>query len=81
MEYEMTYHHAWTQAVETARTGLNASLLVEHPDTGELFVNFDPDILELIQEAKYMNKLQLSVPKAAVLLCKKELALKDTKVR
>ena len=46
----MTYHHAWTMAVETARSGLNASLLVKHPDTGELFVNFDSDILELIQK-------------------------------
>ena len=56
----------------SARSGLNASLLVRHPDTKQLFVNFDPQILELIQEAKYLQKLNLSVPESALFLFKKE---------
>lgn len=52
MEYEMLYHRGWIRAVDSVKTGMHAALLVKHPDTKELFVNFDPAILELIQEAK-----------------------------
>ena len=76
VEFEMTYHRAWFRAVETAKSGLNASLLVRHPETNQLFVNFDPQILELIHEAKYLSKMNLGIPEAAVLLCKQEESLK-----
>ena len=80
MEFEMLYHRGWYKAVETARSGLNASLLVKHPDTEKLFVNFDPQILELIQEAKYLQKLNLEIPEAAIFICKKEAQIKEYNV-
>lgn len=57
MEYEMLYHRSWCRAVETIKSGMHAALLVKHPETKELFVNLDPAILELIQEAKYLQVL------------------------
>ena len=81
MEFEMLYHRGWYRAVEAARSGLNASLMVRHPELPEqLFVNFDPQILELIQEAKYLKKLNLEIPEMAVVLCKREESIKATRV-
>ncbi len=73
----MLYHRGWFRAVETARSGLNASLLVRHPESSELFVNFDPTVFELMAECKYMRRLNLDVPDAVVMLCKLEAKLKE----
>ena len=62
-------------------SGLNASLLVRHPETKKMFVNFDPQVLELIVEARYMVKLNLEIPESAVFLIKKEQEIKDYYVK
>ncbi|XP_070190341.1 dynein axonemal heavy chain 5-like isoform X2 [Littorina saxatilis] len=80
LEYEMLYHRGWCRAVEAAKSGLNASLLVRHPDTNELFVNCDSQIMELIQEAKYLQAMGLDVPDAAKDLIVKETAIRDNQV-
>ncbi|XP_077977872.1 dynein axonemal heavy chain 5-like isoform X2 [Glandiceps talaboti] len=80
MEFEMLYHRGWYRAVETAKSGMNSSLLVRHPDTKDLFVNFDPQILELIAEAKYLRKMNLEIPEAAVVMCMKENEIKQNHV-
>ena len=49
-------------------SGLQASLLVRHPDTGELYVNCDPQLIQLIRETECMMKLKLHVPETARLL-------------
>lgn len=41
-----------------------------------LYVNFDPQVLELIAEAKYMGKLGLEIPEAAGVL-----VLRETEIR
>lgn len=81
MEYEMLYHRSWCRAVDTVKSGMHAALLVKHPETKELFVNLDPAILELIQEAKYIQKLSLEVPATAASLCLQEAKLIDTRSR
>lgn len=81
MEFEMLYHRGWFRAVETARSGLNAALLVRHPESKKLYVNFDPQILELIVEARYMVKLNLEIPEAAVYLIKMEKEIKEYHVK
>ncbi|KAK3724620.1 hypothetical protein RRG08_041104 [Elysia crispata] len=80
LEYEMLYHRGWYRAVEAAKSGLNASLLVKHPETGELFVNFDPQIMELIQEAKCLQIMGLEVPDAAKELIVKEDVIRENQV-
>lgn len=64
----------------TIFAGLNASLLVRHPDTKVLYVNFDPAIIELIAETKCLAKLQLDIPEAAKNLAGKHDNVKDTEV-
>ncbi|XP_033097186.1 dynein heavy chain 5, axonemal-like, partial [Anneissia japonica] len=48
---------------------LQASLLVRHPETNVLLVNFDPMLLQVIREAECMHKLELEVPSAANVIC------------
>ncbi|KAK5862597.1 hypothetical protein PBY51_017975 [Eleginops maclovinus] len=72
----MLYHHSWMQKMEVARVGLQASLLVRSPQTGELFVNFDPEILTQIREANCMTKMNLEIPPFAALLQQRQDTLK-----
>lgn len=47
-------------------TVLNVALLVRHPKTEKLVVNFDPKVTEVIREAKCLVKMDLLVPKQAL---------------
>lgn len=49
--------------------GLQASLLIRHPETRQLLVNFDPMIYQVIRESECMLKLDLEVPEAAKVIC------------
>lgn len=53
-------------------TVLNVTLLVRHPTTGKLVVNFDPKVTEVIRDAKWLLKMGLEVPKQALSLVKLE---------
>ncbi|XP_078698147.1 dynein axonemal heavy chain 5-like [Branchiostoma floridae x Branchiostoma belcheri] len=77
MEFEMLYHRGWCRAVDAAKTGLNASLFVKHPETKELFVNFDPSVMELIMESKQLAKMGLEIPEGAETLVLREKEIKD----
>ena len=63
--------------MEVVKSGFQSSLLVRHPETKELYVNFDPQILTLIREAECMARLNLEVPAAAVDLRAKQNMLKQ----
>ncbi|XP_071325116.1 dynein axonemal heavy chain 5 isoform X1 [Trachinotus anak] len=76
LEFEMLYHHNWMKKMEHARVGLQASLLVRSPETGELFVNFDPEILTQIRETNCMSRMNLEIPPFAALLQQKQDTLK-----
>ncbi|XP_043563465.1 dynein axonemal heavy chain 5-like [Chiloscyllium plagiosum] len=77
VEYEVLYHRAWMQQMETVQFGLQASLLVKHPDTGEMFVNFDPYLTVLIREAECMARMGLEIPQTAKALLHKRHSLKN----
>ncbi|KAK2844297.1 hypothetical protein Q5P01_010956 [Channa striata] len=76
LEFEMLYHHSWMEKMEAARVGLQASLLVRSAETGELFVNFDLEILTQIREANCMTRMNLEIPPFAALLQQKQDILK-----
>ncbi|XP_064627182.1 dynein axonemal heavy chain 5-like isoform X2 [Lineus longissimus] len=85
MEFEMLYHRNWFRTVDDLKSGLSASLLIKDTDTKKLFVNFDPLVFELLQEAKCLHGMNLEIPESASHLIIKEdsikamnVALKDT---
>lgn len=47
--FEYMWYEAWCKAVEAARDGLTATLIIKHPKSGRLYVNFDAEILQLIR--------------------------------
>lgn len=59
-----------------ARLGLEATLLVRLGETGELFVNFDPELLIQIMETNCMARMNLKIPPFAAVLQQKEYTLK-----
>lgn len=62
--------------MENTRVGLQASLLVRSAEAGELFVNFDPEILTQTREVNCMTKMNLEIPPFAAVLQQKQLPLK-----
>lgn len=47
------------------RAGLQSTLLVEHPESKELHVNFDNEILTVIRETECMTRMGLVIPLTA----------------
>lgn len=72
IEFETLWHQAWIKSIDTAKAGLQATLIVRHPETGRLLVNFDREILQLIKEAKYLQRMGLSVPESAKMVLLQE---------
>ncbi|RMC15911.1 hypothetical protein DUI87_08116 [Hirundo rustica rustica] len=62
MKFEVIYHRQWLQQIELTKRGLQTTLLVKAPETGELLVNFDPQILTLIRETDCMAHMCLEIP-------------------
>ncbi|GIQ80742.1 dynein heavy chain [Kipferlia bialata] len=65
VQFEGLWHESWLQAVDQARHALQATVLVKHPTTGKLYVNFDQTIVSLCAEARHFAKMGLSVPDTA----------------
>uniref|UniRef100_A0AAR2IQT9 AAA+ ATPase domain-containing protein n=1 Tax=Pygocentrus nattereri TaxID=42514 RepID=A0AAR2IQT9_PYGNA len=79
LEFEVLYHQGWmsqVSVIEVARIGLQASLLVKCPDTRQLYVNFDPQILTQIRETDCMSRMGLEIPPFANILRQKQDVLK-----
>ena len=77
VEYEVLYHDAWLRQIEIVQVGLNASVLVRHPnDPKQLFVNFDPAVLTTIKEINCLERIGLNIPHTAQSLRGREQQLK-----
>ncbi|DBA03213.1 TPA: hypothetical protein N0F65_003933 [Lagenidium giganteum] len=70
--FEYLWYEAWCRSVETAKAGLHATLIIKHPETGKLFVNFDKEILQLIREAKCLDRMGIEVPENAKMVMLQE---------
>ena len=46
--------------------------MIRHPDDDKLYVNFDQDILQLIREAKCLERMGLDVPENAKIVLYQE---------
>ncbi|KAG8470448.1 hypothetical protein KFE25_008869 [Diacronema lutheri] len=65
IEFETLWHLAWTKSIESSKIGLNATLLVLHPADRRIYVNFDPEILQLLRETKSLLRMGAEVPESA----------------
>ena len=66
VEYELVFLQIWTKQIEAARVSLNATVLVRHPETKELYVNFDHKISELAREVDVLQKMgEIEIPQQA----------------
>ncbi|KAA0177346.1 hypothetical protein FNF27_01124 [Cafeteria roenbergensis] len=65
VSFEYLWYQAWVDAIEEARAGLQATLIVRHPDDGKLYVNFDSQILQLIREARCLDRMGIHIPEPA----------------
>jgi len=63
--FEYLWYRAWVDSIQHARAGLQATLLIRHPEDSELYVNLDQEILQLIREAKVLDRMGIDVPEAA----------------
>ncbi|NXR71486.1 DYH8 protein, partial [Pycnonotus jocosus] len=81
VEFEVVYHDAWMKEISQLQYPLQSTILVRHPTTEKLLVNFDPQILEIVRETKCMIKLGLEVPEQAVKIAIIENKLKSNKLQ
>lgn len=63
--FEILWYEAWVKSIEAARAGLQATLIIRHPQTQRVYVNLDHEILQLIAEAKYLARMKVEVPEHA----------------
>lgn len=63
--FEYLWYQAWVQAIDQAKAGLQATLIVRHPDDQKLYVNFDQEIIQLIREAKCLDRMGIEIPESA----------------
>ena len=61
--YEQLWYDGWCRTVLAAQQGLNATVIVRHPDDSQLYTNFDPDLVQLVRERLAMPA---APPKRAV---------------
>ncbi|XP_078503742.1 dynein axonemal heavy chain 5-like [Lissotriton helveticus] len=77
--YEALWFQKWTTQVDAGLSGLKVTLLVRNPLTHQLMVNTDPRLLHLIEETKWMLRLGIQVPEAALLAFKQGVKFKQYK--
>ncbi|KAJ3396765.1 Dynein heavy chain 5, axonemal [Lobulomyces angularis] len=76
IEFEYLWYRSWYNVIDQAKTGLQATILVSDAD-GVLYVNFDPQIIQLIKETRCMQRLGLDVPDSVRNVCLKEKSYKS----
>eukprot|EP00397_Hematodinium_sp_SG-2012_P000031 GEMP01000031.1.p1 GENE.GEMP01000031.1~~GEMP01000031.1.p1 ORF type:complete len:4639 (+),score=1050.01 GEMP01000031.1:391-14307(+) len=77
VEFETLWYQAWVNSLETAKSGLQSTLIVRHPDDGKLHVNFDWEILQLIRETKCLDRMGIEIPESAKMVLLQETKFKS----
>ena len=80
LEYEMLYHkEAYLKQVDAVRMGLQATVFVRHPETKNIFVNYDPAVNTVIRETELLVRLDVEIPPFAKQLLQRQHQLKERK--
>ena len=72
IEFETVWYQAWVNAVDEAKSGLKANIIIRHPQDGKLYVNMDPEILQLLREAKCLDRMGIEIPDSAKMVLLQE---------
>jgi len=71
--FEYLFLQAWCNEIEKAKAGLQATLIIRHPENRKLYVNFDMEIMQLIREAKCLDRLGgIEIPESAKIVLLQE---------
>jgi len=70
--FEYLWRQKWAHEVEKAKAGLQATLIIRHPENNKLYVNFDAEILTLIREAKCLSRIGIEIPESAKIVLLQE---------
>ncbi|XP_071818739.1 dynein axonemal heavy chain 5-like isoform X4 [Apostichopus japonicus] len=70
--FESLWLNQWKSQIDLAKVGLRSPILAVNPETSEVLVNVDERILQLMQECRWMHRLQIEVPQAAIVISKQE---------
>jgi len=75
--FEYLWHQAWVQSIDQAKSGLQATLIIRHPEDQKLYVNFDLELLQLVREAKCLDRMGVDIPESAKIVLFQEDKLKS----
>eukprot|EP01038_Epipyxis_sp_PR26KG_P006437 gene6437-8857_t len=70
--FEYLWYEAWNASIESAKAGLQATLIIRHPETNKLYVNFDLELFQLMREAKCLVKLDINIPESGKIVLLQE---------
>lgn len=68
----MWYYQDWVNKIEQSKAALQATLIVRHDENKKLYVNFDLEIMQLIREAKCLDRQGIEIPESARIILLQE---------
>jgi dynein heavy chain len=68
--HEMWYFMVWSNDIERSKAALQATLIVRNEK--KMYVNFHPDIMQLIREAKVLDRQSIKIPESARIILLQE---------
>ncbi|CAK4776251.1 unnamed protein product [Aphanomyces euteiches] len=72
MEFKAATVKTWAHSIEiSSKSKLKLPLLRKDPDSGLVFVNFDPALVQLLREVKYFIVLKIEIPEEAMTIYRK----------
>ena len=77
VEYEVVFLQMWTRQITQVKSSLNTTVLVRNSNTGELLVNLDKKVMELLREMAVLTKMGLDLPPQAKSIVGKEAEIKE----
>lgn len=77
VEYELVFLQLWAKQIDTVKASLNSTVLVRHPDTKEVLVNFDPKISELLRDVQVLNGMGVEVPTKGLVVYAQKLSIME----
>ncbi|XP_063714091.1 dynein axonemal heavy chain 5-like isoform X5 [Symsagittifera roscoffensis] len=79
--YETLYYSQWKTSLDASNAGLQLNVLSYKPRETSIVVNSDAGVYEILQEAKFMARMQMDLPDSARRILSNEMRFKKYKSR